>query len=228
MKLKNILFASGILVSISQLNAANVLLNGDFEAGLTGSHNYNIPTEIGNLNYGPPNFGSTMPTGWTRSVVGAGAGGRGWVVTDLGEPTTAFASGDYAYRLDGATNNGVDSIIQSGIGLTSGQIVTLSFDAFLDGNAGTNEVLARLTGPVTIDLLGAGTLLTRDGSSEPVTSASFAITTSGTYTFEIYADQSTTSNHIIVDNLVLNAVPEPSSTALLGIGGLALILRRRK
>jgi hypothetical protein len=30
------------------------------------------------------------------------------------------------------------------------------------------------------------------------------------------------------DNIALNAVPEPSSTALLGLGGLALILRRRK
>lgn len=33
-----------------------------------------------------------------------------------------------------------------------------------------------------------------------------------------------------IDNLILNgaAVPEPSSTALLGLGGLALLLRRRK
>jgi len=29
-------------------------------------------------------------------------------------------------------------------------------------------------------------------------------------------------------SLVLKAVPEPSSAALLGLGGLALILRRRK
>lgn len=31
-----------------------------------------------------------------------------------------------------------------------------------------------------------------------------------------------------VDNIVFSAVPEPSSTALLGLGGLALILRRRR
>lgn len=31
-----------------------------------------------------------------------------------------------------------------------------------------------------------------------------------------------------VDNLTVDTIPEPSSTALLGLGGLALILRRRK
>ena len=38
------------------------------------------------------------------------------------------------------------------------------------------------------------------------------------------------SEEYILENLVVNgtAVPEPSSTALLGLGGLALILRRRK
>ena len=36
------------------------------------------------------------------------------------------------------------------------------------------------------------------------------------------------SNNVGADELVLAAVPEPSSAALLGLGGLALILRRRK
>ena len=31
-----------------------------------------------------------------------------------------------------------------------------------------------------------------------------------------------------IDNFSITAVPEPSSTALLGLGGLALIMRRRK
>ncbi|WP_227021204.1 PEP-CTERM sorting domain-containing protein [Oceaniferula marina] len=36
------------------------------------------------------------------------------------------------------------------------------------------------------------------------------------------------SNQALVDNVSVSAIPEPSSTALLGLGGLALILRRRK
>ncbi len=33
---------------------------------------------------------------------------------------------------------------------------------------------------------------------------------------------------IAIDQIAINPIPEPSSTALLGLGGLALILRRRK
>ena len=36
------------------------------------------------------------------------------------------------------------------------------------------------------------------------------------------------STHSWQDHIAITAVPEPSSTALLGLGGLALILRRRK
>ena len=35
-------------------------------------------------------------------------------------------------------------------------------------------------------------------------------------------------NRRVVSGLIISAVPEPSTTALLGLGGLALILRRRK
>ena len=37
-----------------------------------------------------------------------------------------------------------------------------------------------------------------------------------------------TGNYVIGDRVLFNAVPEPSSAALLGLGGLALILRRRR
>ena len=37
-----------------------------------------------------------------------------------------------------------------------------------------------------------------------------------------------TAGFVGIRELGFNTVPEPSSTALLGLGGLALILRRRK
>ena len=52
------------------------------------------------------------------------------------------------------------------------------------------------------------------------------------FRFLLGDDSGATSRIHVLDNIVLNgdvtAVPEPSSTALLGLGGLALILRRRK
>lgn len=68
----------------------------------------------------------------------------------------------------------------------------------------------------------------------------FSIDTTGTslvsgttYTFDLTVSSTDTGgNNIALNQLTLNgnvaAVPEPSSTALLGLGGLALILRRRK
>jgi hypothetical protein len=52
------------------------------------------------------------------------------------------------------------------------------------------------------------------------------------FRFLLGDDSGATSRIHVLDNIVLNgdvtAVPEPSSTALIGLGGLALILRRRK
>ncbi|BDS07591.1 hypothetical protein NT6N_26310 [Oceaniferula spumae] len=54
----------------------------------------------------------------------------------------------------------------------------------------------------------------------------------GTYTIklQVEAGSEALGNNWAMDNIELNAdaVPEPSSTALLGLGGIALILRRRK
>ncbi len=45
---------------------------------------------------------------------------------------------------------------------------------------------------------------------------------------ESLVDSETDDQGLIVDNLTITPIPEPSSAALLGLGGLALILRRRK
>ncbi len=47
-------------------------------------------------------------------------------------------------------------------------------------------------------------------------------------TQELYVGVENFGTTIAFDNLQIAAVPEPSTTALLGLGGLALILRRRK
>lgn len=44
----------------------------------------------------------------------------------------------------------------------------------------------------------------------------------------VFSDHFTTTGTVGTAGYTLNSIPEPSSTALLGLGGLALILRRRK
>jgi hypothetical protein len=44
----------------------------------------------------------------------------------------------------------------------------------------------------------------------------------------VFTTSQPSSSNPAFNGLLINAVPEPSSTALLGLGGLALILRRRK
>ncbi|MFC5050439.1 PEP-CTERM sorting domain-containing protein [Rubritalea spongiae] len=74
-------------------------------------------------------------------------------------------------------------------------------------------------------------------AQDTFTNYSFDLTDSGfdvvtSVEFRIYLDDragnQNSSSGTYIDNVVISAVPEPSSTALLGLGGLALILRRRK
>jgi len=82
-------------------------------------------------------------------------------------------------------------------------------------------------------LTTSGTGLHMDtGNSESLAAAQFQGVTSATFTFanfdttDFEGKTNRWDNISIVGDVV--AVPEPSSTALLGLGGLALILRRRK
>ena len=101
--------------------------------------------------------------------------------------------------------------------------------------AGDFSVLA----PTAADFIGTGRVPGGKDSSDlwygiDIDLAAITATTSPTE-FRLYLEDAGAGNRthkIWVDSIALNAtvtpIPEPSSTALLGLGGLALILRRRK
>ncbi|MCP5537870.1 MAG: PEP-CTERM sorting domain-containing protein [Akkermansiaceae bacterium] len=78
--------------------------------------------------------------------------------------------------------------------------------------------------------LPAGPTLS-DGTENVVFSmlTATAVVTDGTLTVVLNdVDNTSGSEYVLADAIAIRAVPEPSSAALLGLGGLALILRRRK
>lgn len=228
----------GIAMSGS-LQAANVILNGDFESGSKSDTvgTGNVATELGNMkqvnsgnNYGPLNL--VTVDNWTVTVGSGSITNRAWHVIDNLNLLGAGATNNLM-RIDGGNTNGTNKLqYTQTISLSAGDSVSFSLLALAEFS--DNTLFATLTsGGTTIDLLGAGGTLIDydDAAAQIVNSGAINIINSGDYTLEIWADQSnSTANHLVLDNVLLDvtAVPEPSSTALLGLGSIALFLRRRK
>ncbi|MGB0993926.1 MAG: PEP-CTERM sorting domain-containing protein [Akkermansiaceae bacterium] len=115
---------------------------------------------------------------------------------------------------------------------------------FPTGTTAMSLTIAGLDNALTYDLMiGAGfggrdlqNVFTVDGQSQQVDSTSTnpftdftGLSTDGSGNLVINISSASEDVRVVSAwALTANAVPEPSSTALLGLGGLALILRRRK
>ena len=65
-------------------------------------------------------------------------------------------------------------------------------------------------------------------SSNSGAAYTFNFTSDGTSTYDTYIRENNTGNRTRLNAVRLTQVPEPSSTALLGLGGLALLIRRKR
>jgi hypothetical protein len=204
-------------------HAANLVVNGGLESGLTGSHNYNVSCELGSFHYGPTSYGNLLPDNWNRT------GTRGWTVTDDGATDTFPAAlGHYAFRLDanaaGDPSPGVpNKLYQTNITLDAGMTYTFSSDMWSE-KANGSQLSVDLEGPTTAISVLSGYADAVPGV-ETVT-ASFTPAESGDFTLYLYTP-ATDNNHTWVDNISI--VPEPSVATMLGmLGGLMFVRRRRK
>jgi hypothetical protein len=121
----------------------------------------------------------------------------------------------------------------TGPGIASITAYVLTFYAYDSGDASRKTGFSGISGTVGTTL---GPVISQ-GTGVPDTLAEYAVT--GTFTSSDDGDGSGTltfgidglpngSERTVLNGFQIDAVPEPSATALLGFGGLALILRRRK
>lgn len=234
-KLKGSALALSLALGASAAQA-NLLTNGDFEAGLTGWATFDQAGGTGAW------FASTVGTATpssTQSTSAAGGGAGGYAVTDQ-------------------TGPGTHSLIQS-FTVGAGAIVNVSFDLFVNSYGGFSSNPAGLDYTATpnqharVDILTAGatpfstdpgdivaTLLApfvdTDPNPNPFTGYSFdvsaALAGGGTFQLRFAESDNQLFLNMGVDNVVVEArtgsgVPTPAPLALLALGLIALGARRR-
>ena len=224
------LLAAAIISLTAGTASANLVTNGDFSANASS---YNSSPGYSPGTAAPPGTNPAAPTGWTVSGV-VGVNGPDVTFT----PQEPFAPGgtsgvrDFAFMQD--ASGYTDSAISQVISTISGQMYTLSYVAAQRGTSLTNSSATMET--LVIDAI-SNTLIASQApliSTSSFTANSLTFTATSTLT-EISFENTTSGtggndNTVDVSNVVLNAVPLPTSLGLLGLGtvGLGMVLLKRR
>lgn len=199
---KTILTLAALSMGVATSQAVVIILDNGGTANLTTGDNLD---EISSPTSGIAVVESPGLLINIHAITGDGVG------TDLNATTTSLginagAAGDDTDGFDALTNESVTISFSETVSITQ-----LDFAGFETG-----EVFAVGANSIGFADLTSGTTDIYDFASPFILAANTQIT------FAV------TSGAIGIEGMTLEVVPEPSSTALLGLGGLALILRRRK
>jgi len=197
-------------LAMSVNTASAALTNVSFEDGTWGASNASHDS------FNPVGWSTNPSTNWRpRASLGS------LTPTD-GSFQTWMNSGTFAYQDSGETIvAGTTYELKISLGADQGNFSNIESTVIrlYGSDAGTGTALAEITpnGPAT-------TVWTEQTVSFVATGAQATGQTLGVY-FGVTGGTQAEWDNV---RLTITPVPEPSSAALLGLGGLALILRRRK
>jgi hypothetical protein len=148
---------------------------------------------------------------------------------------TSYAAGNAVYAAPGGGINNSDPYYAGfgGVGAPAAQV------ALYPGQAGTTDAgeIAFSWRRVDIDVVGAGSaywyidgllIATVDLSTVTLGGGNILFGHGDTNSGSSADPNDSILNITLIDNIAVTAIPEPSSMALLGLGGLAFLARRRK
>lgn len=214
-----------VMTGMVTANAASVsLVNASFEAAPTtpkgadgfGNYNYNEATDIDGWSLATTGhaYSDALVRDGFSSITGYDGNQAIWLGSSFGDAagvsqitSSSISAGTYTFNVASAsTSTTADSYV---INITDGNGTVLASQ--LNAFAGQDYAL---TDKVAVSYVADGSEIGNIGVS-----------------IVAIDDASTPDNIMVFDNARLDfvaAVPEPSSTALLGLGGLTLMMRRRK
>jgi hypothetical protein len=226
MNLKNIAITTAMLTTVTAFGQ-NLLVNGSFEAD---------PGAGNTVFAGSPD--SSTITGWTLNATSGSTAFVDFSAPGLNEPNPA--DGTQILNIGGfGTEKGVGFLWQD-FATSIGQTYAVSYYFGRGNNDSVGSDTVSLNVSLYDVLLGSvsgSALASNDSGDAPLTGATsdlsfrtFDFTASGDTSRILVSDTSVSSGFsVYMDAFSVTSVPEPSSFALAGLGGLCLlILRRRK